>query len=235
MPWHLIVVTTGVAGVWCEDSRTLRVRLQSAPALYGPRHALRRAAWQVVVSDGSEHRVGAPEVVDGTPTDVLVPVDTPWPPNATVTVTLDDIEDANGVLYDTPAVLSCRSLPEVRPQETTAAGLLPREDLATDPETGGLVIRGGTWQRHFGRAQLVKVIERLVTDREPRGLGFRKGEVVTQSRLSWFRARARQIVAAQEGIEAVRIDVQFVRAQGLLKIRIDVKTPAGWESLELEY
>lgn len=234
MPPHHIGVTTGIAGLWCNDSRTLQVRFECPPALYGPRHALRRECYSIVLSDGSEHRIGAPEEVDGVPTDIRIPVDTAWPPGEVVTLTVTGVEDAVGVLYTDPSVETCPALPEVRPAGTAAAGLLPREDLATDPVTGGLVIRGGTWKRHFGREQLVKVLSRLLTDRAPAGLGYRKGEPVTDSRLAWFRTRAREIAAAQEGVETARVSVTFDRAAGLLKVIVDTKTPEGWESLEME-
>jgi len=222
----------GILNAYCEDSRTLRVIFSTAPAQYGPRHVLRRQAWDIVLSDGDEVRLGMPYLDADEPRHVLLPVDVPWSPDATIDVTVT-AEDTQGHEYTNPDTFQCAALPELERAARATTGRPPRDDLATDPDTGGLVIQGGTYVHHWGRVQLRKVLVRLLTDRTPRGLGITKDIPITRDVLERYRARAREIVAAQEGVQAARVDVEWSRADGIIRVIVDVRTPDAWETFDL--
>lgn len=220
----------GVLRAWCPEPREVRVVLSHPPAQYGPHSCLTRAAWTLSLASGETRRHGLPTLTGAT--EVAIPIDVPWPRADVITVTVTGTDDL-GFVYDTPASVSCATLPEVNSTLAAERRFLPREDLATVEDTGALAQAGGTYGRHWGAAQMRKVVLRLLLDRPPRGLGLqsRKGSRLTPAQLSEVGAKAREIALAQSGALAARVTVTQDRASGVLRLEVAIRTPQGWETL----
>jgi len=220
----------GLVRASCESTNTVRVTLSSSAQTYGPRSALLRRAWRITQGE-TKHTVGRPELSEDRLV-ALLPIGGRWLRGANVAVHVF-ADDSLGQPYLDPATVECLPLVEQDDEEGLEPLRPPRDDFATDRETGGLTTAGGSYRHHWGEEQLKKVVERWLLSQPPFGIGLQLGVPLTPSEVSRLEVGVRRMLLEQSDILDALVHFLPRRRADVLVVQIGIQTPDGWRDFTL--
>jgi len=220
---------TGMEAAWCEATNMLAVRFLTTPMLYGPRGVLRRAAFRVLLESGRTVTPGQPFVGENDDKTVYVPIAETWPRNDRVVVFVSAHSAETGLPYGADPLVAPTLIEEGPVREAWAAPARPREDFASDRETGAFEYEGDGYGTEWGISQLLGEVQRYIESESPFGLDMEREAVLSDAYVARLRTAVSRFVSEQPGVVDSKVEATVDRAAGLVRVDITIETAAGMQ------